>query len=188
MKSFLYFPEKTTHFKQKLISYTAPPPKKNCHCLISNRKDKLLFKLFQDNPLKLLYQHFVIAVSCSSFLIVNFQGYFSMSPELHPGFSDQWRPPPALNSTSTTSCLSFLVLLLLYRKCYGFERAFFTLKRFLPYTRSTHLVHALPQPAFIKVSLETNSSPLKTTGLTTVVWNTDPTHMFVRITQCSKNT
>ena len=72
MKSFLYFSEETTHFKQKLISYTAPsPPKKNCHCLISNRKDKLLFKLFQDNPLKLLYQHFVSAVNFCLFIIVD---------------------------------------------------------------------------------------------------------------------
>lgn len=28
MKSFLYFSEETTHFKQKLISYTAPSPPK----------------------------------------------------------------------------------------------------------------------------------------------------------------
>ena len=36
-----------------------------------------------------------------------------------------------------------------YRECYGFERTFFTLMHFLPYTPSQHLA----QPAFIKASL-----------------------------------
>ena len=44
--------------------------------------------------------------------------------------------------------VSYFVFVLLYRQCYGFERAFFTLRRFLPYTPSGHLA----QPAFIKVS------------------------------------
>ena len=38
-----------------------------------------------------------------------FLGYLSMLPALHPCFSDPWRSPPALNSTSTTfSCLLFV--------------------------------------------------------------------------------
>ena len=36
-----------------------------------------------------------------------------------------------------------------YREYYGFERAFFTLRRFLPYPPSRHLA----QPAFIKAFL-----------------------------------
>ena len=41
------------------------------------------------------------------------------------------------------------VFILLYRECYGFERDFFTLRRFLSYTLSQHLA----QPAFIKAFL-----------------------------------
>ena len=41
----------------------------------------------------------------------NFQGYLSMSPALHSGFSDLWRSPPALSSTPTPfGCLLFLIV------------------------------------------------------------------------------
>ena len=52
------------------------------------------------------------------------------------------------------------VFVLLYREWYGFERAFFTHKRFLPYTPSRHLA----QPAFIKASMRAGSSSLKVAG------------------------
>ena len=40
----------------------------------------------------------------------NFLGSLSMSPALHPGFSDLLRSPPALSSTPTTlGCLLFLM-------------------------------------------------------------------------------
>ena len=40
----------------------------------------------------------------------NFLGSLSMSPALHPGFSDLFRYPPALSSTPTTfGCLLFLM-------------------------------------------------------------------------------
>ena len=79
---------------------------------------------------------------CSSFIFICwccifiwFLGYFVMSPALHPGFSDPWRSPPALSSTPTTfDCLFFFI----YRERYGFERAFFTHRRFLPYAPSRH--------------------------------------------------
>ena len=47
-----------------------------------------------------------------------------------------------------------------YRERYGFECAFFTHWRFLPYAPFRHFWHIpniLPQPAFIKVSLEAGS-------------------------------
>ena len=47
-----------------------------------------------------------------------------------------------------------------YRECYGFEWAFFTHRRFLPYAPSQHFWHIpniLAQPAFIKVSLGAGS-------------------------------
>ena len=78
--------------------------------------------------------HFVVVVFHS------FPGYFIMSPALHPGFSGTWRSPPVLSSTlSTFDCLFFLI----YRKCYGFEWAFFTRRRFLPYAPSWHFWHNL---------------------------------------------
>ena len=58
-----------------------------------------------------------------------------------------------------------------YRECYGFERAFFAPKRFLPYTPpSRHLA----QPAFIKASLRTGCSSLKTAGSPTEKYRPDP--------------
>ena len=80
---------------------------------------------------------------CSSFVVFlyfvvvlyPFPGYFTMSPTLNPGFSDPWRPPPALNSTPTTFENLFFFI---YRVRYGFEWAFFTHRRFLPYAPSRH--------------------------------------------------
>ena len=37
-----------------------------------------------------------------------FWGYYPVSPALHPGFSDLWRPPPALSPTPTLGFLSFV--------------------------------------------------------------------------------
>ena len=62
-----------------------------------------------------------------------------------------------------------------YLKCYGFERAFFTLRRFLSYTPSRHLA----QTVFIKAFLVAGSSSLKSVGLPTEVRITDPAHLFV---------
>ena len=70
---------------------------------------------------------------------ISFPGSFTVSPALHPGFSGPWRPPPALSSTPTTfDCLFFFI----YRERYGFEWAFFTHRRFLPYAPSRHFWHS----------------------------------------------
>ena len=61
-------------------------------------------------------------------------------------------------------CLFFVmyfVFVLLYCECYGFGRAFFTLRRFLPYTPSRHLA----QPVFIKASLGPAVQPWRLQGL-----------------------
>ena len=58
---------------------------------------------------------------------------------------------------------------------YGFEKAFFTLKRFLSYAPSRYFA----QHAFIKASLGAGSSALKVAGPLTEVRNTDPAHLFV---------
>ena len=70
------------------------------------------------------------------------------------------------------------VFILLYRECYGFERDFFTLRRFLSYTLSRHLA----QPAFIKAFLGSAVRPWRFQSLPTGVRNTDPAHQFVWIT------
>ena len=86
-----------------------------------------------------------------------FPAYFAMSPALHPGFWNPWRSPPALNSTPTTfDCLFFFF----YHERYGFEWAFLTHRRLLPYAPSQHFWHIpdiLAQPAFIKVLLGADS-------------------------------
>ena len=84
------------------------------------------------------YSSFIFICRCFSFcccIFISFPGYFTISPALHPGFSGPWKPPPALSSTPTTfGCLFFLI----YRERYGFERAFFTHRCFLPYAPSRH--------------------------------------------------
>ena len=50
-------------------------------------------------------------------------------------------------------------------KYYGLEKAFYTLRHFLPYTPSRHLA----QPAFIKASLGVGSSSFKVPGPPTEV-------------------
>ena len=86
---------------------------------------------------------------CWCCIFIWFPGYFAISPALHPGFSDPSR-----------SQLSWALSSSPIRECYGFEWAFFTHRRFLPYTPSRHFWHIpniLAQPAFIKVSLEVGS-------------------------------
>ena len=61
-----------------------------------------------------------------------------------------------------------------YRERYGFEWAFFTHRRFLPYAPSPTFL-----PAFIKAFLGAGSSSLKFAGLHTDPRNTDPAHLFV---------
>ena len=80
---------------------------------------------------------------CSFF---TFPGYFSLPSVLHHAFSGQWRPPPALNSIlATFGCFAFSQAFpsQFYRERYGFERAFFTHRRFLSSTSSTHFWHTL---------------------------------------------
>ena len=43
----------------------------------------------------------------------------------------------------------YFVFVLLYRDCYGFERAFFTLRRFLPYTPS-HICHGTVSATYLR--------------------------------------
>ena len=87
-----------------------------------------------------------------------------------------WRSPPALSSTlATFDCFCFSI----YRERYGFEWAFFTHRRFLPYTPSPIF---LTQPAFIKTSLGAGSSFLEFAGLHADPCNTDPDHLFVWFT------
>ena len=61
-------------------------------------------------------------------------------------------------------CLFFVTsfcVVVLYREWYGFEKAFFTHRRFLLYTPSQHL----SQPSFIKASLGPPALPQRLHGL-----------------------
>ena len=69
----------------------------------------------------------------------------------------------------------YFVFALLYRECYGFERAYFTPRCFLPYTLS----------CFYQGFTGAGSSALKVSGLPTEVRNTEPQHQFVWTKQCS---
>ena len=62
-----------------------------------------------------------------------------------------------------------------YCECYGFERAFFTLRSFFSYTSS----------CFYQGFPGAGSSALKVAGSPTEVRKTDPAHLFVWITQYS---
>ena len=100
-----------------------------------------------------------------------------------------WKPLTIITKSSTLDIAAVLdpslpsLHFLQYRECYGFERAFFTLRRFLPYTPSRYLA----QPAFIKASLGVGSFSLKTAGPTTEFRNIDPVDLFLWITQFSEN-
>ena len=76
-----------------------------------------------------LHLHFAVVLSL-------FPDNFSMPPVLHSGFSGPWRPPPALSSAlATFDCLCFFI----NRGRYGFERAFFTHRRFFTLRSFPHI-------------------------------------------------
>ena len=116
-----------------------------------------------------------------------------------------------LSPFSVFHYLPFLgVFVLLYCECYGFERAFLTLRRFLPYTLLPHICHSTASArdmrellslsdvfylTFLpgiwhnlllsKASLGEGSSSLKITRCPTEVRNTNQANLFAWITQCS---
>ena len=107
---------------------------------------------------------------CWCCIFNRFPVYFAMSPALHLGFSDPWRFPPTLSSTLTTFDWLFIFI---YRECYGFELAFFTLHSSLTFCHNLLLsrFHREPAVTFLKVA-----------GLHTDLRNTDLTDLFVWFT------
>ena len=146
----------------------------------------------------LLYIHFILVSFSFSFLIFicwcssfccssSFTFAFRRHPSpfrgLSPGFYTHFilSAQPIAEWFAT---LSFSTIpLSSYRERYGFEWAFFTHRRFLPYAPSPTF---LTQPAFIKASLGAGSSSLKFAGLHTDPRNTDPAHLFVWFTVIHK--
>ena len=123
---------------------------------------------------------FIFICWCFSFcwccISIWFSGYFAMSPALHSGFSDPWRPPPALSSNLDYFWLPLLFHLppaLRFWVGIFYPQAFFTLCSFSTF---------LAQPVFIKASLGAGSYSLKFAGLHTDPRNTDPVHLFVWFT------
>ena len=137
---------------------------------------------FQENSLGIFSSVAIVAylsLLIALFRVINFLGPHG--------------PTLDLSFTLTAFCsffaryFVFVLLRLLHREYYGFERAFISLRHFLPCIPSSHLVHAPPQPAFIKGSVGVSTSSLKVAGCPTVAWNTDSAHLFVWITQCLAN-
>ena len=86
--------------------------------------------------------HFIVVFVMLVVVVFTFLGHLSMPPACHPGFSGLRRPPPALISTlATFDCFTFASHF--YRERDSFERAFFTRRRFLPYTPSSHFCQNL---------------------------------------------
>ena len=139
-----------------------------------------------------LYLHFILASSyhfwssfccCSSFVVFLHSFAFRHHPSPFRGPSPDSYTHLLLSAQHIAewfTALSFSTITgSSYRKRYGFEWAFFTHRRFLPYTSSPTF---LAQPAFMKASLGAGSSSLKFAGLHTDPRNTDPAYLFVWFT------
>ena len=113
--------------------------------------------------------HFVVVLHLSFFFI---RLLFDIIP--HPSVDYRWVFTPILYFHDTLSFSTFPGSS--YRERYGFESAFFTHRRFLPYAPSPTF---LTQPAFIKTSLGVGSSSLTFAGPHTDPRNVDPAHLFV---------
>ena len=76
-------------------------------CINSRSKDQklpVMLLCLGEPPVRFLWCWLLFFIHCcSSFIdVYTFLSYFSMPPALHPGFSDPWRPLPALSSTLAT--------------------------------------------------------------------------------------
>ena len=139
-------------------------------------------------PHRRFFIHFLSSIyCCSSFIFVlHFVVvvlHFISRLLFHVTDTPPWLLRPVKASTSSELYPGYFRLLYfcqafpsqLYRERYGFEWAFFTHRRFLPYAPSPTF---LTQPAFIKASLGAGSSSLKFAGLHTDPQNTDLAHLF----------
>ena len=127
--------------------------------------------LFQKNPLRVFTIVFLLLLY---WLIYHSWLYFS-GLLFHVTGTPPWFLRSVKVCTSSELYPNYFLLLSLasffafgvvafHRQCYGFERTLFTLRCFLPCIPSPNLVHALPQPPFIKASLVAGSSSLKFGG------------------------
>ena len=113
-----------------------------------------------------------------------------------------------ISPTLFTLTVRYFIFVLLYRECYAFERAFFTLRRFLPYTPSPHLpqyrefyrferaffssktfssLHCFPtfSTTCFNQGFPGSQQFLKAAGSPTEVRNTNPIHLFGWIRECA---
>ena len=130
---------------------------------------KIKTPVFQENPLGFLITIFSFVFI---FLLLTFTTVFWVSSLLIAFFHI---PNFLCHECFLMLFIRYFVFVLLNLECYGFERAFFTLRRFLPYTPSQHLT----QPGFIKASLVAGSSSLKAARSTTEFRNIDPVDLFL---------
>ena len=102
---------------------------------IKTPSDGTLLERTSSEIFVMLVVHSVLHLHCAVVLSL-FPGNFAMLPVLHAVFSGPWRPPPALSSAlATFDCLCFFI----YRGRYGFERAFFTHRRFFTLRSFPHI-------------------------------------------------
>ena len=116
---------------------------------------------------------------CSSFIFVlHLLLFFIFRLLYHATGTPTWFLRLVKASTSSELYLGYfrLPLLFIFRERYGFQWAFFTHRRFLPYAPFPTF---LTQPAFNKASLGAGSSSLKFVGLHADPQNTHPAHLFI---------
>ena len=125
----------------------------------------------------------------SPIFITIFLGFFHFSPDFYHCFFGVFtvdyicschQPSLYPDCFLLLSCqvLHFCVIV---PECYRFERTFFLLSGVFYFI-------LLPDTWYLLLSrlpLGADSSSLKVAGSPTEVWNTDPTHLFVWIAQCS---
>ena len=102
---------------------------------IKTSSDGTLLERTSSEIFVMLVVHSVLHLHCAVVLSL-FPSNSAMLPVLHAVFSGSWRPPPALSSAlATFDCLCFFI------NCgrYGFERAFFTHRRFFTLRSFPHI-------------------------------------------------
>ena len=125
---------------------------------------------------------------CYSSFINVFHSHFLFNIILHPSldYRQVFRPILYFQPSPSQSDLWHFhfstIRLSSYRELYGFERAFFTHRRFLPYVPSQHLWHIpdiFAQPAFITFSLGASSYFLESCRATYWSSKHSPAHLLV---------
>ena len=116
---------------------------------------------------------------CTVMLLVLWSCCFSSCTIRSTNLRERFSPTSYCCCYSSSYVVVILALFFLQRKCYGFERGFFDLRHFLPYTPFWRVA----QSAFVKVTLRARSSTSKVLGKSCWVSNIVLAQPFICITQ-----